>query len=550
MTPVGTPVLEGKDPLGTDALSDLHINGHAAADGGGGFAQAGLWGTAREPATYSREGPLLDQLEAYFATLIVPSGDHAGQPFTLLGWQRRFLASLVAQPEEDAAVTMGRGGGKTGFCAALACAYIDPQGPLHRPRIEVVVVSASHPQARLLLGDIRAYLESRYGVLSRDAWQSWDSPNAARLMHRGSRAEVHLTGSDASRLHSRRPLLILWDEPAAMAVPKAEAVEATGRTSLGKVAGSRMIMLGTQAADEDHPFARGLRDFAVRQVHAAAADAPLTMRSVRRALPDLDHHPSLKRRVERELREARRDPFAELRFRALRLNAGTRAGDDLPLVTAGDWRRHAAREAPAEGPVVWGADLGGGTASSAVACYWPQSGRLEGLTAFPAIPDLAKRAKRASVGSLFTRAAAEGSLVILGEHTVPTADLFAEALTRWPAPDLIAYDRWRADLLRQGLYDAGVPYAEHVPRGMGFKDGGADVEEFIRALLDGAIAAPPNLALAGALADCHLVHDPAGNPKIAKASEGGRRRRGIDDLAVAAVLAVAVGRRAWARVSA
>ena len=45
------------------------------------------------------------------------------------------------------------------------------------------------------------------------------------------------------------------------------------------------------------------------------------------------------------------------------------------------------------------------------------------------------------------------------------------------------------------------------------------------------------------MAEARTVSDPAGNAKLAKASQGGRRLRARDDAACAAILAVAEGVR-------
>ena len=47
------------------------------------------------------------------------------------------------------------------------------------------------------------------------------------------------------------------------------------------------------------------------------------------------------------------------------------------------------------------------------------------------------------------------------------------------------------------------------------------------------------------MSEARAVGDPAGNWKLAKHSQGGRRVLARDDAAAAAVLAVAVGRRRW-----
>ena len=103
--------------------------------------------------------------------------------------------------------------------------------------------------------------------------------------------------------------------------------------------------------------------------------------------------------------------------------------------------------------------------------------------------------------------------------------------------------------LEEGLHKANLS-VQIVPRGMGFKDGSEDVRLFKAALLSGRVVPRRQLLLRAALSETILVSDPAGNQKISKAGEGGRRRQGRDDPAVAVVLAVAESERAPAPASA
>ena len=48
---------------------------------------------------------------------------------------------------------------------------------------------------------------------------------------------------------------------------------------------------------------------------------------------------------------------------------------------------------------------------SAIACYWPSSGRLEVLSSFPNEPSLAERGLRDGVGRLYIEGARRGELV-------------------------------------------------------------------------------------------------------------------------------------------
>ena len=78
---------------------------------------------------------------------------------------------------------------------------------------------------------------------------------------------------------------------------------------------------------------------------------------------------------------------------------------------------------------------------------------------------------------------------------------------------------------------------------MGYKDGAADVRSFRRACLEGRVTPLPSLLLASAIGEARTLSDPAGNSKLAKGSEGGRRLRARDDAAAAAILAVGLAAR-------
>ena len=66
---------------------------------------------------------------------------------------------------------------------------------------------------------------------------------------------------------------------------------------------------------------------------------------------------------------------------------------------------------------------------------------------------------------------------------------------------------------------------------------------FRRACADRDVLPAPSLLLRSAMAEARTVSDPAGNAKLSKGSQGGRRLRARDDAAAAAILAVAAGVR-------
>lgn len=98
-----------------------------------------------------------------------------------------------------------------------------------------------------------------------------------------------------------------------------------------------------------------------------------------------------------------------------------------------------------------------------------------------------------------------------------------------------------AGLIGEAMQRAGIR-CPVIWRGMGYRDGGEDVERFRRAVFDGRVRCAPSLLMRSALADAVCLRDPAGNAKLAKARSTGRI-----DAASAAVLAVAEGARQAAR---
>ena len=123
------------------------------------------------------------------------------------------------------------------------------------------------------------------------------------------------------------------------------------------------------------------------------------------------------------------------------------------------------------------------------------------------------------------------------------AELLTEALSRWGTPAAIAADRFKKAELIGHLNALDFPTADLVLRGMGFRDGSEDVRGFQLAALEGHVTPVKSLLLRSSMGEARLVGDVAGNWKLAKGSEGGRRSRAKDDVVAAAILAVAVGRR-------
>ena len=482
----------------------------------------------------------MGDLIAYLAGLTVSQGRLAGQPFTVLPWQRRFIRGAFAPGVQSAALSVGRGNGKTALLSGIAAATLD--GPLAVPRGETVIVASSFEQARIAFEHVAAFMGDR--LHDRSRWKIWDTAQQARIEDRQTGARVRCVGSDPRRAHGLAPVLTLADEPAQWPETTGERMVSALVTAAGKQPHSRFIALGTRPADSEHWFAKMLNggaDYA--QTHAARSDDPkFQRRTWAKANPSLAHMPDLQAAVRTEAGHARRDPALLAAFNALRLNLGTADTEISVLLDAGLWQSIEG-ETERAGPVIFGVDLGTSAAQSAVAAYWPETGALACVAAFPSEPSLADRGLRDGVGNLYQECAHRGELIQCGGAAVSVPELLAAALGRFGRPGLIVSDRWRESELRDALDTAGVPRAALELRGMGFRDGAEDVRAFRRACAEGKVTPSPSLLLRSAMAEARTVSDPAGNSKLSKGSQGGRRARARDDAAAAAVLAVSAGYR-------
>ena len=479
-------------------------------------------------------------LAEYLAGLVVTQGPRAGDPFKVLPWQGDFL-QLFNRPG-DLALSVARGNGKTTLVAGLACAALD--GPLHQPRAETVIVASSFTQAGIAFEHVLAFM-FRDGVTKevRKRWRVLQSQNAMLVERRATGARVRCIASDPRRAHGLAPVLVLADEPAQWEPAKAEKMKAALQTSAGKIAGSRMVALGTRPADPDHWFEKMMKSPGALCFKAEPDADPMDREAWAAANPSLEYMPHLLEVLQREAKEAEADPSALASFRALRLNAGVADTMQATVLDAGTWERIEGN-ALTTGPYVLGLDLSSGAAMTAAAAYWPSTGALRALAAFPLRPDLKERERLDSVGGgLYQRMAERGELVMAGRRVVDIGEVLGEVLKRWGRPAVVVVDRWREREVRQELEAVRFPLAALVVRGQGFKDGGADLVAFRRACLGGEVVPERSLLLRAALGEARTVADIASNEKLAKSSQGGRRARARDDAAAAAILAVAEGSR-------
>ena len=481
----------------------------------------------------------------YMGGLKLAGGDHDGQPFKVLKWEKRFIMGAFKGPG-DSSLSIGRGNGKSALVAAIATAVVDPAGPLTGNRREVLCVASSFAQSRVVFEDVLYFLRGAGNDLgNRRDWRLQDSQNMATVEYKPTGSRCRALGGDPRRAHGLRPALALLDEPAQWDPAKSERLLSAIKTGLGKVPGSRLIALGTRPANPQHWFTRLLDGGAMySQVHQASpTDPKFQFRTWLKANPSLEHLPSLLAEIQSEAADARKDPAMLAAFDSLRLNLGTSDVVERVLLAAGTWERIEGKGVRL-GQYVLGVDLGGSAAMTALSIFYPASGLLLARAAFPGTPeDLIERGLRDGVERAYCDMAKRGELLTMGNHVVDLSEFLGVILAEYGAPSCIVADRWREDLLREALDKAKVPPCDLVVRGQGFKDGGVDLDAFRRSCLSGKVTPEVSLLLRSAMREARSISDPAGNEKLCKGSENGRRLRARDDAVAAAILAVAEGSR-------
>ena len=491
---------------------------------------------------------LATDIQRYIEGLTLSQGRYAGLKFQVLPWQRRFLRGAFKPGVMDAGLSLGRGGGKTTFVAAIAAATVDVDGPLVAPRAENIVVASSFEQGMIAFRHILSFLQptfEKYGVGAAHRFRVQDSANRASITDTKTGAMLRVIGSDVQRAHGLAPALVLADEIAVWPRGNVSAMMSVLSTARGKIPNSKLLMLGTRPASGAHLFEKmllpGGADY--RQVHAAALeDNPFSIKSWRKANPALDHMPDLLAAIKAEAARAAKDGEKLASFRALRLNQGVSDVRESWLMDPDTWASIEREDTPKVGRYYLGIDLGENASMSCAAGYWPDTGALSAIGVFPEQPDLLTRGHNDGVGELYVRAEARGELYQAGELVSDPGELLRLSLELWGRPTRIVCDTWRKDKLKEVLGNAEFPPTPIEVRRHGFLDGSADIREFRDAALDGHLFPFPSLLLRSAIAEARTLMDAAGNTKLVKAGSG-RRRSARDDAICAGVIAVAVGRR-------
>ncbi len=454
----------------------------------------------------------------------------------LTAFHRGWLRAVFEPGVEIGVLSCPRGSAKTWLAAQLAALAIRSGSPLWHPGLEVLAVSGSLEQSRVLLRMVRealADVEADYRWL--------DSGQRLQVTHKATQTKLRILSSSAKRAMGLEGFsMILADEPGSWEVRGGALMWDALRTALGKRAGlgQRLILIGTRAPADVGTWWPALIDRGsgpgthVTELRAPDGDAWDSWYTIRRVNPLVMQNANLRRTILRERDEARKSPTMRASFEAYRLNRQVDTSAEV-LVTVADWKRVEARPVPPrEGRPLLGLDLGAERSWTGAWAVW-RNGRCECFALCPGIPDLAERERQdAMPRGLYRRLAQEGSLhVDEGVRVARPETLVALVESRGIHPETCYADRFVLGALR----DAVDGRWTIVPRVTRWSEATEDIAGFRRLVADGPLSiAPECRGLARvSMSEAKVESDRQGSVRLRKSRHG----RSRDDVAVAGVLA-------------
>ncbi|NNC24223.1 terminase [Salinisphaera sp. USBA-960] len=480
--------------------------------------------------------------------LEVAEGKRAGKPIKLAKFQKDFIRGAFKRSTSVGCLSVGRGNGKSTLTAGIGLASLlgvyDTQ-----PRREILVAARTRDQAKIVF----QYTMGLATTLPEET-------QAELTFRQGQRLEIEFDGqggghllrclaADPKNALGTSPTLAIMDERGHWHEEKGNDLESALLSGLGK-RGGRCLMISTSASSDTHSFSQWLDsppEGAYVQEHRPSPGLPADdLASIREANPGAKAGigADTKWLVAQAQRAIARGGSALSSYRLYNRNERVSGERRDMLLDIDTWLDCETSDLPPrEGGAVVGIDLGGSSSMSAAVAYWPTTGRMEAMGAFPKTPSLLDRGQRDAVKDRYVEMYDRGELLTLGQKVVPTDQFLAAVMEQLGDSSVacLTSDRYREAEFYEAMQSAGVR-APVVFRGMGFKDGSEDTERFRSAIFDGHVKVKPSLLLRSALADAVTLADVSNNQKLAKARSLGRI-----DAAAAAILAVAEGQRRQAR---
>lgn len=465
----------------------------------------------------------------------VPEGSHVGRPVVLREWQRDILRGIYDTPTRRAIVSFGRKNGKTALAAFLLLLHLC--GPEARENSQLYSAAQSREQAAILFA-----LAAKIVRMSPDLAQYVTVRDTAKQLACQELGTLYRAlSAEASTAYGLSPVFVVHDELGQVRGPRSELYEAL-ETASGAQDSPLSVVISTQAPTDADLLSVLIDDAKTKAdpetklyLYAAGEDAdPFSEAAWIAANPAYGDFQNPVE-VARQAADAKRMPAREASYRNLILNQ--RVTVHNPFVSRSVWEANAG--APAEaafmaGPCFIGLDLSARNDLTALVMVAKGDGawhvRPEFFAPAQGVED---RAQRDRVP--YDVWARDGALTLTAGASVEyawVAQRLVELCEQYPVT-MIAYDRWRMDVLKAELARIGTELPLE-PFGQGYASMAPALEALETELVNNRIRHGNHPVLRNHAANAIALSDPAGNRKLDKSKATGR----IDGLVA---LAMAMG---------
>lgn len=471
----------------------------------------------------------------------IPEGKFVGQPVKLTPQQREWLKMIYDTPTRRFILSMGRKNAKTTFSAFLLLLHL--AGPEARPNGQLFSAAQSREQAAILFAlaakIVRMSPDLSGVIVIRDTAKQLLCPELGTL--------YRALSAEASTAYGLSPVFVVHDELGQVRGPRSELYEALETASAAQEE-PLSIIISTQAPTDGDLLsiliddAKTGKDPKTKLALYTADESldPFSLEAIAQANPHLHVFMNVNEVLE-QAEAARRMPSREASYRNLILNQ--RISQTSPFVARPVWERCAGapdEQAFRAGPVFIGLDLSARNDLTALVMIAQRDGiwhvRPEFFAPLDGIHDRALRDRVPydlwhRQGYLTATPGASVDYGIVARRLVELCD-------DYPV-QVVAFDRWRIDVLKSELARLGVELPLE-PFGQGFRDMGPALDLLEADLLNEAIRHGNHPILTWCAANAVATTDPAGNRKLDKSKATGR----IDGMVALAMARGVAGRGA------
>lgn len=356
------------------------------------------------------------------ALTVPPGAPRAGKRFELAEWQQAFIRDAMAPTCYAAGLSVARKNGKSALIAAWLLCHL--AGPLARAGWRASCVSLSSNHAK----ELRDAIESLASTSNLQGFLKIRvTPHPGSITGRyGSR--VDFLSTDVGTGHAIASDLAIIDEAGLFL----ESDRALWNQVLGSLAGRDGRLVAISVRGRGPMFSELAEssgaDGYVWHEHAHQGGGRIDDdAALRAANPGIEQGIVSMRWLRHTAAGAIRNIGDRANFRTYHLNQRTRSIGGT-FVTPDAWALCASRTIPDRGCVCFvGIDVGDSVSGSAIAFYWPDSGRLT-VRVWLVAPgeDLEARGRADGVGAAYEAMQAEGTLTAV-EHA-PSGQLLAHAV--------------------------------------------------------------------------------------------------------------------------